>query len=334
MAKLSTLCEFDLPMSSSPLPPPPGIPEQQIVQAEAEAEKEVMQRLGRPGSQSPTWKPHQGARVYSPLRDTGCHHHHHHYHHHHRESVSSFAQTDTNYVHRESYASVQSMPQMPCPARTSRSLRRENGPQGLLLPRSPRLCSLSGMAGDTNTPVRRASTSSSIVQVRPLNVEEDDMTKPSSNYLGSSSRTLVSGGGGGATTTVAAATAGAGMGEGGGKMERSRLSWRATLRAHHTDSMFSVLSAPSKISRSTTQHYILTPPSISSLPYTTKEANFMDTKIKKKPSRRGIFNTVTIMAVIFVILFLFAGYPISLHVAKQMKGSEANSANTSENTES
>lgn len=87
--------------------------------------------------------------------------------------------------------------------------------------------------------------------------------------------------------------------------------WRA-----HTDSFLSILSAPSKISRNTTQHYIFTPPSCDSPP--TKEATF-SANIKSRPSKRGICNTMTIIGVVALILFLFAGYPLFLYIANRIK---------------
>lgn len=89
--------------------------------------------------------------------------------------------------------------------------------------------------------------------------------------------------------------------------------WRS-----HTDSFLSILSAPSKISRNTTQHYIFTPPPCESPP--TKEATF-SVNIKSRPSKRGICNTMTIVAVVAVILFLFAGYPLFLYIANKIKRS-------------
>ena len=92
-----------------------------------------------------------------------------------------------------------------------------------------------------------------------------------------------------------------------------RGSWRAT----GTESVFSFLSAPSKISRTTTQHYIFSPPSLADM----HGEEMIATRRRKTPSQRGVCNAMTIAIVIIVIIFLFAGYPLALHIARQMKNS-------------
>lgn len=86
-----------------------------------------------------------------------------------------------------------------------------------------------------------------------------------------------------------------------------------------TDSLFSILSAPSKISRATTQHYILTPIVDVEANCTTKERSVNEGKNRRlrRPSRRGICILVTIFAIVAVICFLFAGYPLSLYIIKK-----------------
>ncbi|CDH54947.1 predicted protein [Lichtheimia corymbifera JMRC:FSU:9682] len=66
-----------------------------------------------------------------------------------------------------------------------------------------------------------------------------------------------------------------------------------------------------------------------SLPHTDKQSGLTTpivattTTTKKKPSRRGVCNTMTILAVVLVVLFLFAGYPITLRIAKHLKDDDA-----------
>ncbi|KAI8141589.1 hypothetical protein BJV82DRAFT_580248 [Fennellomyces sp. T-0311] len=86
-------------------------------------------------------------------------------------------------------------------------------------------------------------------------------------------------------------------------------------RTTGTESVFSFLSAPSKISRTTTQHYVFSPPSLAEM----QGEEMIATKRRKTPSQRGICNAMTLAIVIIVILFMFAGYPLALHIAKQMK---------------
>ncbi|KAG0173600.1 hypothetical protein DFQ30_007515 [Apophysomyces sp. BC1015] len=93
----------------------------------------------------------------------------------------------------------------------------------------------------------------------------------------------------------------------------------------NTNSLFSVLSAPSKISRSAAQQYLFTSSSAyhGSLPSQheiVKNPDF-NTKIKTRPSQRGVCNILTIIVVVSAIVFLFAGYPLSLYITKQIPSS-------------
>ncbi|KAI8088976.1 uncharacterized protein BX664DRAFT_331889 [Halteromyces radiatus] len=95
------------------------------------------------------------------------------------------------------------------------------------------------------------------------------------------------------------------------------------------DSLLSHLSTPSRISRSSTHQHLFTPefdhPYYSSglLP-TASKFNFKKKKKSSKdlskmtPSKRGIGNIVTILAVIAVILFLFAGYPLTIYITRNI----------------
>ncbi|ORY94184.1 hypothetical protein BCR43DRAFT_496016 [Syncephalastrum racemosum] len=106
----------------------------------------------------------------------------------------------------------------------------------------------------------------------------------------------------------------------------------ASSRQQQRSTLLSVLSSPSKISRTTTQHYILTPPSYYQLsptkeqqafvfdsPQDAKKADFGAFAQKRRPSRRGVCNTMTILLVVAVVLFLFAGYPLTLYILQQVK---------------
>ncbi|KAI8377687.1 uncharacterized protein BYT42DRAFT_645267 [Radiomyces spectabilis] len=97
-----------------------------------------------------------------------------------------------------------------------------------------------------------------------------------------------------------------------------------------THSLFSVLSAPSKISRSTTQQYLYTPSihgDFQTDQETLKQASRKENFFRRAPSRRGICNTMSILAVVSVIVFLFAGYPLSLYISKEIQKSHKKTAN-------
>ncbi|KAI7879445.1 hypothetical protein K492DRAFT_195954 [Lichtheimia hyalospora FSU 10163] len=171
------------------------------------------------------------------------------------------------------------------------------------VPRSPSLHSLSYFITPNNTihDHDEKRDSNSIVHV-PLNTGEEDYDPsdvPMYYVGGMSSRTLVA-------------------------PPVRRASWRATTGTCNTDSKYSILSAPSKICSSSTHQYIFTPPSMISLPHTDKQSGFTPVlATTKKPSRRGVCNTMTILAVVLVVLFLFAGYPITLRIAKHLKDDDA-----------
>lgn len=169
------------------------------------------------------------------------------------------------------------------------------------VPRSPSLHSLSNFITPTMNEKK-----DSIVHV-PLNTGDEE-----EDYDPSDVPMYYVGGGGMSSRTLVAPPA-------------RRASWRATTGTCNTDSKYSILSAPSKICSSSTHQYVFTPPSMVSLSHTDKQSAFTAPVVAstKKPSRRGVCNTMTILAVVLVVLFLFAGYPITLRIAKHLKDDDA-----------
>lgn len=179
------------------------------------------------------------------------------------------------------------------------------------VPRSPSLHSLSNFITPNNDDNDGKKDNNSIVHV-PLNTGDDEDEE---DYDPSDVPMYYVGGGMSSRTLVAPPV--------------RRASWRATTGTCNTDSKYSIISAPSKICSSSTHQYIFTPPSMISLPHTDKQSGLTtpivatNTTTKKKPSRRGVCNTMTILAVVLVVLFLFAGYPITLRIAKHLKDDDA-----------
>ncbi|CAO3596209.1 unnamed protein product [Absidia cylindrospora] len=100
------------------------------------------------------------------------------------------------------------------------------------------------------------------------------------------------------------------------------------------DSLLNHFSAPSRISRSSTHQHLFTP----ELDYdgyssTAALTSDFDEKNKRKkrqsakdlakmvPSKRGVGNIMTIFAVIAVIIFLFAGYPLTIYLTRRFHSS-------------
>ncbi|KAI9278190.1 hypothetical protein BDA99DRAFT_553856 [Phascolomyces articulosus] len=286
-------------------------------------------------------------------------------------NTTSTDQQDPNdnhyYLARDSNVSRNSMPQFPCAAKSRTSIRNlqyyyhQDYYHNSTLPRSPRIpSSLSDIIQfntiDTNNS-RQLQNPDSYYQDRfsiteiPLNTGDDDSINDEKQERrqvlqgASSSKTLV------AMpmhpseqqySTTDPSTNDTNKTDQQSQHHNNRQSWRVTA----TESIFSMLSAPSKISRSTTQHYVFSPPSLAELRQHHQSFNnyggsskhqdeeetvtmYMDDEKTldskgnkrrphlKKPSQRGLCNTMTIATVVVVVLFLFAGYPLSVHIAKQ-----------------
>ncbi|KAI8344237.1 hypothetical protein BC941DRAFT_6691 [Chlamydoabsidia padenii] len=97
------------------------------------------------------------------------------------------------------------------------------------------------------------------------------------------------------------------------------------------DSFLSHFSTPSRISRSSTNQHLITP-ELDSEDYSSTfhlTAEFNEKKSKKSsrdlarvvPSKRGVGNIMTILAVIAVIIFLFAGYPLTVYLTRKIHSS-------------
>ena len=281
------------------------------------------------------------------------------------------------YLARDSNVSANSMPQFPCTAKSHTSLRNQrhdyhqNRHQNIMLPRSPRIpSSLSDITqnqqqngnNNNNNSIRTTSYhqqpihSSDQCSITEIPLNTGDNNKFITN--GKQERRQVLHGASSSQTLVAIPTASPqherqhhryllrplSDSSSSNNNNRQRESYRSSnsqrsWRVTAANSILSILSAPSKINRSTTQHYIFTPPSLAELKQNHQSLNniykdeketvimYMDEYDEKgsksrvhikKPSQRGICNTMTIATVILVILFLFAGYPLALHIAKQM----------------
>ncbi|KAJ2964612.1 hypothetical protein NQZ79_g476 [Umbelopsis isabellina] len=89
-------------------------------------------------------------------------------------------------------------------------------------------------------------------------------------------------------------------------------------------SVISGLSTPSKISHSNTHHYLSATEGVDSVAVDVKheisDPDF-DTSLqeKKRPvNKRGVCNLMTIVIILAIIVFMFAGYPLSLYISKQL----------------
>ncbi|KAI7852861.1 hypothetical protein BDC45DRAFT_607090 [Circinella umbellata] len=281
------------------------------------------------------------------------------------------------YLARDSSVSANSMPQFPCTAKRHESLRNqhyqyhENHHPNTILPRSPRVpSSLSDFIQQQQQNNHNNSINATLYHQQhihpldqygiteiPLNMGDNDeaivgVRQDRRQLLqgASSSQTLVD-----IPTTSSRHQhyfpAPSSNNDNNRQCASStspnhRQSWRAAA----TNSIFSILSAPSKINRSTTQHYIFTPPSLAELKQNHQNLNNIYKEDKetvimyldeydekksnrrvhiKKPSQRGICNTMTIGTIILVIIFLFAGYPLALHIAKQMNEDDHSSSSSS-----
>ncbi|KAG2219871.1 hypothetical protein INT45_000758 [Circinella minor] len=282
------------------------------------------------------------------------------------------------YLARDSSVSANSMPQFPCPAKRRESLRNqhyqycENHHQNTTLPRSPRVpSSLSDIIQQQQQNNHNNSIGTTLYHQQSIHpLEQYGITEIPLN-MGDNDEAIVNAkqerrqvlhGASSSQTLVAIPTTSprhqqyflpsSSNNDNNRQREAStstnhRQSWRAAA----TNSIFSILSAPSKINRSTTQHYIFTPPSLAELKQNHQNLNniykdddetvimyldeYDEKKSKrrvhiKKPSQRGICNTMTIGTIILVIIFLFAGYPLALHIAKRMNGDDQSSSSSSD----
>ncbi|KAG2182053.1 hypothetical protein INT43_006979 [Umbelopsis isabellina] len=89
-------------------------------------------------------------------------------------------------------------------------------------------------------------------------------------------------------------------------------------------SVISGLSTPSKISHSNTHDYLSATEGVDSVAVDVKheisDPDF-DTSLqeKKRPvNKRGVCNLMTIVIILAIIVFMFAGYPLSLYISKQL----------------
>ncbi|CAO3629136.1 unnamed protein product [Cunninghamella echinulata] len=82
------------------------------------------------------------------------------------------------------------------------------------------------------------------------------------------------------------------------------------------DSFYSYFSTPSRISRSSTHQHLFTPEYHNEYPLPT-EKNKRDFK-KFIPSKRGVCNIMTMLAIISLVVFLFAGYPIITFISRKI----------------
>ncbi|SAM08906.1 hypothetical protein [Absidia glauca] len=93
------------------------------------------------------------------------------------------------------------------------------------------------------------------------------------------------------------------------------------------DPFLAHFSTPSRISRSSTYQHLITP-ELDSEDYSSTfhlTSDFKEKKAKKRPaiarmlpSKRGVGNIMTIVAVIAVIVFLFAGYPLTVYLTRKI----------------
>jgi hypothetical protein len=96
------------------------------------------------------------------------------------------------------------------------------------------------------------------------------------------------------------------------------------------DPFLAHFSTPSRISRSSTYQHLITP-ELDSEDYSSTfhlTSDFKEKKARKKkpakdlarmlPSKRGVGNIMTIVAVIAVIVFLFAGYPLTVYLTRKI----------------
>ncbi|KAI8060025.1 hypothetical protein BC940DRAFT_312985 [Gongronella butleri] len=89
------------------------------------------------------------------------------------------------------------------------------------------------------------------------------------------------------------------------------------------DSLFSHLSTPSRISRSSTHQHLFTPELHQDVSPLSPSALRIDKRVMMRPSKRGACNIMTIAAVIAIVVFLFAGYPLTIYLSRRLHEDDA-----------
>lgn len=95
-------------------------------------------------------------------------------------------------------------------------------------------------------------------------------------------------------------------------------------------SVISGLSTPAKISHSNTHHYLPATEGADQVIIDVKHEIIdpdFDTSLqeKRRPvNKRGVCNLMTIFIILAIIVFMFAGYPLSLYVSKQLHPNDSN----------
>ncbi|CAO3633677.1 unnamed protein product [Cunninghamella blakesleeana] len=77
------------------------------------------------------------------------------------------------------------------------------------------------------------------------------------------------------------------------------------------DAFYSYFSTPSRISRSSTHQHLFTPEYNHEYPLPTEKNRNLSRFI---PSRRGVCNIFTMFAIVALVIFLFAGYPLFTYI--------------------
>jgi hypothetical protein len=95
-------------------------------------------------------------------------------------------------------------------------------------------------------------------------------------------------------------------------------------------SVISGLSTPAKISHSNTHHYLSATEGADQVIIDVKHEIIdpdFDTSLqeKRRPvNKRGVCNLMTIFIILAIIVFMFAGYPLSLYISKQLHPNDSN----------
>ncbi|KAI9289470.1 hypothetical protein BC943DRAFT_356432 [Umbelopsis sp. AD052] len=95
-------------------------------------------------------------------------------------------------------------------------------------------------------------------------------------------------------------------------------------------SVISGLSTPAKISHSNTHHYLPATEGADQVVIDVKHEIIdpdFDTSLqeKRRPvNKRGVCNLMTIFIILAIIVFMFAGYPLSLYISKQLHPNDSN----------
>ncbi|KAH8551613.1 hypothetical protein BGW37DRAFT_520562 [Umbelopsis sp. PMI_123] len=95
-------------------------------------------------------------------------------------------------------------------------------------------------------------------------------------------------------------------------------------------SVISGLSTPAKISHSNTHHYLPATEGADQVVIDVKHEIIdpdFDTSLQEKRrhvNKRGVCNLMTIIIILAIIVFMFAGYPLSLYISKQLHPNDTN----------